>query len=67
MSDPLRASASVTLASRLLADGIPPSLLIDLYDPEGMKLALASELAANDVALAPPPPLALPLRSVQTA
>lgn len=63
MSDPLRAS----LASRLLADGIPPSLLIDLLDPEGMKLALASELLASDVALAPAPPLARPLRSVQTA
>lgn len=63
MSEPLRAS----LASRLLADGIPPSLLIDLLDPEGMKLALASEVLASDVELAPPPPLARPLRSVQTA
>jgi hypothetical protein len=63
MSEPLRAS----LASRLLADGIPPSLLIDLLDPEGMKLALASELAASDVALAPPPPLERRLRSVKSA
>ncbi len=63
MSDPLRAS----LASRLLADGIPPSLLIDLLDPEGMKLALASELLANDIELAPAPPLERHLRSVQTA
>jgi hypothetical protein len=51
MSDPLRAS----LASRLLADGIPPSLLMDLLDPEGMKIALASELLESDVALAPAP------------
>jgi hypothetical protein len=63
MSEPLRPS----LASRLLADGIPPSLLIDLLDPEGMKLALASELLASDVALAPAPPIERRLRSVQTA
>jgi hypothetical protein len=61
MSDPLRAS----LASRLLADGIPPSLLIDLLDPEGMKIALASELLASDVALAPAPPVEL--RRVKSA
>lgn len=61
MSDPLRAS----LASRLLADGIPPSLLMDLLDPEGMKIALASELLTNDVALAPAP--ARELRDVRTA
>ena len=41
-----------TLAQRLLADGIPPSLLIDLLDPEGMRAALASELLESDVALA---------------
>ncbi|MCW2544996.1 MAG: hypothetical protein JWM40_2548 [Frankiales bacterium] len=63
MSEPLRAS----LASRLLADGIPPSLLIDLLDPEGMKLALASELLASDIDLAPAPPVERRLRSVQTA
>jgi hypothetical protein len=61
MSDPMRAS----LASRLLADGIPPSLLIDLLDPQGMKLALAAELLASDVALAPAPPVEL--RDVRTA
>jgi hypothetical protein len=44
------------LAQRLLTDGIPPSLLIDLLDPEGMKVALASELTVSDVALAPAPP-----------
>ncbi len=44
-----------SLAQQLLADGIPPSLLIDLLDPEGMKIALAAELAALDAerALAP--------------
>jgi hypothetical protein len=41
-----------TLAERLLRDGIPPSLLIDLLDPEGMRAALASELLAADVAAA---------------
>jgi hypothetical protein len=63
MSDPLRAS----LPWRLLADGIPPSLLIDLYDPEGMKLALAGELLASDVELAPAPSVERHLRSVQSA
>ncbi|MCU1586886.1 MAG: hypothetical protein JWN31_379 [Frankiales bacterium] len=63
MSDPLRAS----LPWRLLSDGIPPSLLIDLLDPEGMKLALAGELLANDVELAPVPALERRLRSVQSA
>lgn len=33
------------LSARLLADGVPPSLLIDLFDPVGMQHALASELA----------------------
>jgi hypothetical protein len=61
MSDPMRAS----LASRLLADGIPPSLLIDLLDPQGMKLALAAELLASDVSLAPAPPVQL--QDVRTA
>lgn len=46
---------SGSLALRLLTEGIPPSLLIDLLDPEGMKLALASELLASDVAGAPAP------------
>lgn len=44
-----------SLALQLLTDGIPPSLLIDLFDPEGMKTALASELTVSDVerAIAP--------------
>ena len=54
-----------SLALRLLADGIPPSLLIDLLDPEGMKIALASELTTSDVALAPAPPVAR--RALRTA
>lgn len=37
------------LAQRLLADGIPLTLLFDLYDPEGMKAALAAELTVLDV------------------
>lgn len=41
-----------TLAQRLLAEGIPPSLLIDLLDPQGMRAALASEALESDVALA---------------
>ena len=44
-----------SLALRLLEDGIPPTLLIDLLDPEGMRLALASELTASDVERAPAP------------
>jgi hypothetical protein len=46
---------ALPLALRLLQDGIPPSLLIDLLDPEGMRAALAYELTASDVALAPAP------------
>ena len=49
--------ASPTLASRLLTDGIPLTLLIDLLDPEGMRIALAAELLAQDVARAPAPPV----------
>jgi hypothetical protein len=45
----------MTPAERLLRDGVPPSLLIDLYDPEGMAVALAAELLAADVAAAPAP------------
>ncbi|HUR51229.1 MAG TPA: hypothetical protein VMZ11_03805 [Mycobacteriales bacterium] len=40
----------MTLAERLLRDGVPPSLLIDLLDPDGMRAALASELLPSDVA-----------------
>jgi hypothetical protein len=43
-------TSSPTLAQRLIRDGIPPSLLIDLVDPEGMKAALAAELLESDVA-----------------
>ena len=43
----------LTLAERLLRDGVPPSLLIDLLDPEGMRAALAAELLPSDVAAAP--------------
>jgi hypothetical protein len=57
--------AGPSLALRLLTDGIPPSLLIDLLDPEGMKAALAGELTPTDVALAPAP--ALPERVVLSA
>ena len=46
------------LSFRLLEDGIPPTLLIDLLDPEGMKAALAGELTSTDVRLAPAPPRA---------
>ncbi|HUR13125.1 MAG TPA: hypothetical protein VM097_01395 [Mycobacteriales bacterium] len=45
----------MTLAELLLRDGIPPSLLIDLYDLEGMFVALAAELLPADVAGSPPP------------
>jgi hypothetical protein len=55
----------MSLALRLIEDGIPPSLLIDLLDPEGMKLALASELTPTDVALAPAP--APDVRQVRSA
>ena len=54
-----------SLAMRLLTDGIPPSLLIDLLDPEGMKIALAAELTSSDVAQAPAP--GLQLRVARTA
>lgn len=45
----------MTLAELLLRDGIPPSLLIDLYDTDGMQAALASEALTADVAAAPAP------------
>lgn len=47
-----------SLPWRLLSDGIPPSLLIDLLDPEGMRTALASELTVSDVERALAPALA---------
>ena len=49
--------AGPSLASRLLSDGIPLTLLIDLLDPEGMRIALAAELLVEDVTLAPAPPV----------
>jgi hypothetical protein len=55
---------ALPLALRLLVDGIPPTLLIDLLDPEGMKLALASELTPSDVLRAPAPAAT---RQVRTA
>jgi hypothetical protein len=58
---------STTLALRLLRDGIPPSLLIDLLDPEGMKIALASELTVSDVASAPAPSGAERIRILRSA
>jgi len=57
MSDPQ--SGAPSLALHLLTHGIPPTLLIDLLDPVGMKIALASELTESDVALAPAPAVAL--------
>lgn len=38
------------LAARLLRDGVPSSLIIDLFDPVGMQKALASELAEAQAA-----------------
>ncbi|MCW2674169.1 MAG: hypothetical protein JWP14_2758 [Frankiales bacterium] len=46
---------ALPLAQRLLQDGIPLTLLMDLLDPEGMKLALAAELTQADVARTPAP------------
>jgi hypothetical protein len=43
------------LSWQLLSAGIPPSLLLDLLDPVGMRTALAAELAAADVTLSPAP------------
>jgi hypothetical protein len=39
----------------LLDGGVPPSLLIDLLDPDGMRVALAGELTEDDVRRAPAP------------
>ncbi len=58
---------TVTLAQRLLNDGIPPSLLIDLLDPEGARQALLSELLAGDVAAAPAPAPAVVGKAARTA
>lgn len=52
---------STRFVMRLLADGIPPSLLCDLLDPDGLRTALASELLGGDVARTPPPVLEVPV------
>ena len=44
------------LSWHLLASGIPPSLLLDLLDPDGMRAALAAELLESDLARAAAPP-----------
>lgn len=46
-----------SLTQRLLRAGVPLTLLLDLADPDGLRAALAHELAASDVAAAPPPPI----------
>lgn len=60
----------MTLAERLLRDGVPPSLLIDLYDLEGMAVALAAELLPADLDAAPAPAAPAPAaatRDLRTA
>ena len=54
-----------SLAFRLLSDGLPLTLLLDLVDPEGMRAGLACELLVTDVALTAAPPQ--PARQFQTA
>jgi hypothetical protein len=49
----------------MLRAGIPLTLLIDLHDPEGLRIAHAAELAPSDVTAAPAP--ASPNRLVRTA
>lgn len=56
-----------SLAQRFLRAGVPLTLLLDLHDPDGLRVALAAELAASDVAGAPVPALRTPIRLVQTA
>jgi len=48
-------SPAPSLSWTLLCDGIPPTLLIDLLDPAGLRLALAEELLPHDVTRAPAP------------
>jgi hypothetical protein len=60
-------SPGSSLAWRLLQDGVPPTLLIDLLDPEGLAAALAAELLPADVAAAPAPRLTADLPLVRTA
>jgi hypothetical protein len=54
---------AMTLAERLLRNGVPPSLLIDLVNPEGMRSALAAEVLASDVTAAPAPVATSKVRS----
>jgi hypothetical protein len=42
----------MSLVMRLLAAGIPPSLLCDLADPDGMVAALEAEVAEVEAARA---------------
>ena len=42
-----------TLAQRFLRAGVPLTLLLDLVDPEGLRVALAAELVSGDVAAVP--------------
>lgn len=58
------------LVMQLLSDGIPPSLLCDLVDPDGMAAALEAEVAEIDAmrALAElPSRAALEARTLRTA
>lgn len=58
------------LVMRLLADGIPPSLLCDLLDPDGMTAALEGEVAEIEAARALaelPSRAALEARSLRSA
>lgn len=58
------------LVMQLLADGIPPSLLCDLLDPDGMTAALEGEVAELEAARALselPSRAAVEARSLRTA
>lgn len=59
--------SGASLAQRFLRAGVPLTLLLDLADPDALRAALAHELAAGDVAAAPPPPESRPVRLVRTA
>lgn len=58
-------SPAPSLSWTLLREGIPPTLLIDLLDPAGLRIALAEELLPHDVARAPAPQAQL--RETRTA
>jgi hypothetical protein len=53
----------MSLVMRLLADGIPPSLLCDLLDPAGMTAALEAEVAEIEATRALAELAALPSRA----